>query len=55
VRFFLNLEKEDEGNSTVAEAKRILHLMYTVQSVQVENIFKTVVAHNKTRHYVRKI
>jgi hypothetical protein len=49
---FSNLEKEDEEHNAVAEATRILHLKYTVQSVQLENTYiKIAVAHNKTSHY----
>jgi len=40
VRFFLNLEKEDEEHNAVAEATRILHLTYTLQSVQVEYMLR---------------
>jgi hypothetical protein len=38
--FILNLGKENEEHNAVAEATRILHVTYTAQSVQVENILR---------------
>jgi hypothetical protein len=55
---FSNLEKEDEEHNAVAEATRILHLTYTVQSVQLENTYiKIAVAHkqNKSLYSIRTI